>query len=73
MPPFGTKQPFQRNATVGDVAAHKSEISRQLVERLFDLLQDRRVEAFGEPAVNRRQKIAGFGACPGRATAVPCS
>jgi len=25
MPPFGTKQPFQRNATVGDVAAHKSD------------------------------------------------
>jgi hypothetical protein len=39
---------------VGDAAAHKSEISRQLVEQRFGLLQDRRVEAFGEPAVHRR-------------------
>jgi hypothetical protein len=58
----GTKQPFQRNATVGDAAARKSEISRQLVEQRFGLLQDRSVEAFGEPAVDWRKESTGVGA-----------
>ena len=57
---FGTKQPFQRN--VGDAAAHKSGISRQLVEQRFGVLQDRCVEAFGEPAVDRREEGTGVGA-----------
>jgi hypothetical protein len=62
MAAFGTKQPLQRNATVGDAAAHKSEISRQLVEQRFGLLQDRSVEAFGEPAVDWREEIKCFNA-----------
>ena len=47
---------------VEHAAAHKSEISRQLVEQRFGLLQDRSVEAFGEPAVNWREESTGVGA-----------
>src|SRR5215467_14354986 len=36
--------------------------SRQLVEQRLGLLQHRRVEAFGEPVVDRRQQIAGLDA-----------
>jgi hypothetical protein len=39
-----------------------SGISRQLVEQHLGFLQDRRVEAFSEPAVDRGQQIAGVGA-----------
>ena len=35
--------------------------SRQLVEQRLGVLQDRRVEAFGEPAVDWCEKITGFG------------
>jgi hypothetical protein len=34
--------------------------SRQLVEKRLRLFQIRRVEAFGEPAVDRGQKVVGF-------------
>ena len=34
----------------------------QLVEQGLSLLQVDRVEAFGEPAVDRREEITGFGA-----------
>src|SRR5262249_32694349 len=37
------------------------EVSRQLVEERFGVLQDRRVEAFSEPAVDRREEITGLG------------
>jgi hypothetical protein len=41
----------------------KHEIeSRQLVKQRLGVLQHRRVETFGEPAVDRREKITGFGA-----------
>jgi hypothetical protein len=33
-----------------------------LVEQRFGVLQNRRVETFGEPTVDRREKITGFGA-----------
>ena len=36
--------------------------SRQLVEQRLGVLQDRRVEAFGEPAVDSCDKITGVGA-----------
>jgi len=36
--------------------------SRQLIEERLGVLQDRCVESFGEPAVDRREKIMGFGA-----------
>src|SRR5215472_15748384 len=36
--------------------------SRQLVEQRLGILQDRRVETFGEPAVDWREQITGFGA-----------
>jgi len=36
--------------------------SRQLVEQHLSLFQIRRVEPFGELAVDRREKVAGFGA-----------
>src|SRR5215470_20167171 len=36
--------------------------SRQLIEQRLGVLQDRCVESFGEPAVDRREKIMGFGA-----------
>ena len=36
--------------------------SPQLVEQCLGVLQDRRVETFGEPAVERREQTAGFGA-----------
>src|SRR5215467_14406433 len=36
-------------------------VSRQLVEERLGVLQDRRVEAFGEPAVAGGEKIVGFG------------
>ena len=46
----------------------------QLIEQRLGLLQIERVEAFGEPAVDRREQIAGLAAaCPDRATAAPCS
>jgi hypothetical protein len=32
-----------------------------LVEQRFGLLQDRSAEAFGEPAVDRCEKVTGFG------------
>src|SRR5262249_21695323 len=38
--------------------------SRQLIEQRFGVLQDGRVEAFGEPVVDRREEITGFGALP---------
>jgi hypothetical protein len=34
--------------------------SRQLIEQSFSLLQIERVEAFGEPAVDRSEQIAGL-------------
>jgi hypothetical protein len=37
-------------------------MSRQLVEEHLRVLQDRRVGAFGEPVVDRREKIVGLGA-----------
>jgi hypothetical protein len=39
----------------------KLNASRQFVEQRLGVLQDRRVEIFGEPAVYRREEIAGFG------------
>ena len=36
--------------------------SRQLVQQRLGLLQHRRVEAFGEPVVDRREKVTSFGA-----------
>jgi hypothetical protein len=36
--------------------------SRQLVQWRLGVLQDRRVETFGEPAIDGREEIAGFGA-----------
>ena len=46
----------------------------QLVEQRLRLFQIERVEAFGEPAVDRSEKIAGLlPACPDRARAAPCS
>ena len=36
--------------------------SRQLIEQRLCLLQVQRVEAFGEPAVDRGEEVAGFGA-----------
>src|SRR5262252_6748393 len=36
--------------------------SRQLVEQRLGILQDRCVEAFGEPVVDRREQFAGLGA-----------
>src|SRR5437764_3463100 len=35
--------------------------SRQFVEQRLRLFEIGRVEAFGEPAVDRREKVAGFG------------
>src|SRR6266566_2909456 len=35
---------------------------RQLIEQHLRFFEIRRVEAFGEPAVDRREKVAGFGA-----------
>jgi hypothetical protein len=37
-------------------------VSLEFVEQRLGVLQDRRVEPFGEPAVDRREKITGFGA-----------
>jgi hypothetical protein len=37
-------------------------VSRQFVEWRLAIFEDRRVETFGEPAVDRREKITGFGA-----------
>ena len=37
-------------------------VSRQLVKRRLGVLQDPRVEAFGEPAIGRREQITGSGA-----------
>jgi hypothetical protein len=34
--------------------------SRQLVEQRLGVLQDRRVETFGEPAVDEGEEIPGF-------------
>ena len=36
--------------------------SSQFVEQRFCLFEVGGVEAFGEPAVDRREKVAGFGA-----------
>jgi hypothetical protein len=38
------------------------DASRQIVEQRLGVLKDRHVEAFGEPAVDRCEEIAGFGA-----------
>jgi hypothetical protein len=35
---------------------------RELLQQQFGLLEDRRVEALGEPAVNWCEEVAGFGA-----------
>jgi hypothetical protein len=37
-------------------------VSPKLIEQRLSVLQDRHVEAFGEPAVDGREEIAGFGA-----------
>jgi hypothetical protein len=37
-------------------------VSPELIEQRLGLLQDRRVQPFGEPAVDRRKQVAGFGA-----------
>jgi hypothetical protein len=36
--------------------------SRQFVEQRLCLFEIGRVEAFGEPAVDRREEVSGFGA-----------
>src|SRR5215467_3749590 len=36
--------------------------SRQLIEQRLGILQDRRAEAFGEPAVDRGEQVTGLGA-----------
>jgi hypothetical protein len=36
--------------------------SVELLQHRLGLLQNRRVESFGEPPVDRRQEFAGFGA-----------
>src|SRR6516165_5405774 len=38
-----------------------TRVVAQLVEQRLCLFEVRRIEAFGEPAVDRRQKVAGFG------------
>src|SRR5215831_20528079 len=38
----------------------EANASSQLVEQRLGFLQNRRVETFGEPAVNRGEEIAGF-------------
>src|SRR5262249_4247170 len=43
-------------------AQRESAVSREPVEQRLCLFQVGGVEAFGEPAVDRREKIAGFGA-----------
>jgi hypothetical protein len=39
-------------------------VSRQLVKQRLGVLQDGRVEAFGEPAINWCEEIASFGGFP---------
>jgi hypothetical protein len=46
----------------GAAQSSADEVSRQLVKERFGVLQDRRVETFGEPAVDGGEKIAGFAA-----------
>src|SRR5262249_54105823 len=43
------------------VAAVSTDLC-QLSQKRLRLLQDRRPEALGEPAINRREQVAGFGA-----------
>jgi hypothetical protein len=46
---------------VQSVGSLRYGASRQVVEQRFGVLQDRRVEALGEPTVDGREKITGFG------------
>ena len=46
---------------------------RKLVEQRLRLLQVVRVEAFGEPAVDRSEQVASLCSFPDRARAEPCS
>jgi hypothetical protein len=47
----GSKRPFRNRLS-----------SVQLIEQRLGLLQVKRVEAFGEPTIDRREKITGFAA-----------
>jgi hypothetical protein len=51
-----------RGPVVRLITRQAREISRQLIEQRLGLLQHWRVEAFGEPVVDRREQIMGFGA-----------
>ena len=42
------------------VAAETKQDSSQLVEQRLRPFEVRRIEAFGEPAIDRREQIAGF-------------
>ena len=42
--------------------ATQGELLGQLVDQRPGVPQDRRVEAFGEPAIDRRKKVTGFAA-----------
>ena len=44
----------------GNGKAQRDSLYRQRVEQRFGLLQIERVEAFGEPTVDRGEKIVGF-------------
>ena len=72
---FHTAGHFQTHALQQSRAVSRLRGSGvQLVEQGLGLLQIERVEALGEPAVDRREKIAGLAAaCPDRARAAPCS
>jgi hypothetical protein len=48
----------QASAIVNEAAA--CEGSPQLIEERLGILQDGRVEAFGEPPVDRREEITGL-------------
>ena len=57
---FATKSAQSGHSSATQRSA--DEVSRQLVEERFGFLKDRRVETFGEPAGDPREKITGFGA-----------
>src|SRR3954454_1337174 len=54
---------LQLTRQLEDSMAHvgrRSLCSRQFIEQRLGFLQDRRIEAFGEPTVDRRDQIASF-------------
>ena len=66
--PFETFMPAPADGRVAQEAVIRAGLlvmlatgSRQFVEQRLRLFQIGRVEAFGEPAVDRREKVAGFG------------